>query len=616
MNVNERAIHRSPTSARRSFDLNSPRALALARLLVPLLFGLYSVFLGADSNWDLLNYHLYNPYAWLNGRLQTDLAPAGMQSYFNPLLDLPYYWMSQHFPARLAGFAMGVLHGLNFVLLLSIARSATADADAENRYRRPLLLALAGCLVPCFLSQIGNTMGDNTTALLVLGGLAILLSHWDRIKNAAAGAALLPAASGLLVGMGIGLKPTTACYAVAMCAALLTYPARLATRIRIAFVFGIGVLAGWAATGGYWMLHMWHLFGNPLYPQFGQFFPNPLTQPIGSGDVRFLPHGIMQSILRPLVMAIDPSKVAGLSREIVWPIVWALLLFTFATAIARRLRRDEPRRLDSRARFIVAFVAIGYLVWMKVFSIYRYLVPVEMLAPIVVFALVTFLKRGRAGGKTARWLIGAIVVTGVIGGLKTWGHEGWRDPVFHVDVPPIAAPARATVILYSVSGARAWMVPFFPPQIAFASIASSFPATNAYNERVRDMVISRGGQGYALIDGDDDWRAQSVAGADKLVGKLGLTDSDQGCAKLKWAVSRLHLHASVEDLSEGAKKCRLTVRADDAQKAAMTNKFALDEAVQAFSGAGLELQLQTCKPYYSSIGTHVGQYRFCDVKAR
>lgn len=616
MNVDKQAIHRSPTRARRSLDLNSPSLLTLACWLVPLLFGLYSVFLGADSNWDLLNYHLYNPYAWLNGRLQTDLAPAGMQSYFNPLLDLPYYWMSRHFPARLVGFTMGVLHGLNFVLLLSIARNATPDAGADNRYRRPLLLALAGCLVPCFLSQIGNTMGDNTTALLVLGGLAILLSQWDRIKHVAVGAALLPAVSGLLVGMGIGLKPTTACYAVAMCAALLTYPDRVAVRIRIAFLFGIGVLAGWAATGGYWMLHMWHLFGNPLYPQFGQFFPNPLTQPIGSGDVRFLPHGIVQWILRPFVMAIDPSKVAGLSREIVWPIVWALILFTFVTVVARRLRHDEARRLDSRARFIIVFVALGFLVWMKVFSIYRYLVPVEMLAPIVVFALVTFLKGAQAGAKPAKWLIGAIVVTGVIGGLKTWGHEGWRDPVFHVDVPPIAAPERSTVILYSVSGARGWMVPFFPPQIAFAGIAGSFPATNAYNERVRSMVISRGGQGYALIDGDDDWRAQSVAGADKIVGKLGLTNSDQGCAKLKWAVSRLRLHASVVDLSGEVKKCRLTVRADDAQKAAATNQFALDEAVQAFSGAGLELQLQTCKPYSASVGTHVSQYRFCDVKAR
>jgi len=42
---------------------------------------------------------------------------------------------------------------------------------------------------------------------------------------------------------------------------------------------------------------MWQTFGNPLYPQFSQFFPNPLTETIGSGDVRFLPHGIVDNLL-------------------------------------------------------------------------------------------------------------------------------------------------------------------------------------------------------------------------------------------------------------------------------------------------------------------------------
>jgi len=35
--------------------------------------GLVSVWLGQDKNWDLLNYHLYNAWALLNGRLHVDL---------------------------------------------------------------------------------------------------------------------------------------------------------------------------------------------------------------------------------------------------------------------------------------------------------------------------------------------------------------------------------------------------------------------------------------------------------------------------------------------------------------------------------------------------------------
>lgn len=618
MNIAESSTRASSARARRLPDLNDPRTLARARVLVPLLFGLFSVLLGADSNWDLLNYHFYNPYAWLNGRLQTDLAPAGMQSYFNPLLDVPFYWMSLHLPSRVVGFAMGVLHGLNFVLLLGIARHLFRDVAAENRYRVPLLLALAGSLVPCFLSQLGNTMGDNATALFVLGGLLVLLKGWDFIKRATLGALLLPTMGGLLVGLAVGLKPTSACYAVAMCLALLSYPERFGIRIRVAFLFGVGVLAGWAMTGGYWMWHMWQTFGNPLYPQFGQFFPNPLTQPIGSGDVRYIPHGVLRTLLWPFIMGADPGRASGLSREIVWPIVYIVLLCTLAATVAQRLRNNERRSLDTRVRFVIAFVVLGYLVWMKVFGIYRYIVPMEMLAPIVIFALLTHWRGEQSGGKAARWLIGAIVITGIIGGLKTWGHEGWSDPVFHVEVPPIAAPERATVMLYSESGARGWMVPFLPHEIAYAGVANSFPTTPAYYERLRAMITARGGQAYALIDGSDDWRAQSLARTDKLADKLGFTNSDRGCADLKWVVGRLHLHAAVEDLAGDTKKCRLTVRSDDAQQAVLQGNRTLDLATQVFSQVNLILEPQTCKSYKASIGSNSNstEYRLCQVRLR
>ncbi|WP_062605453.1 hypothetical protein [Caballeronia calidae] len=60
------------------------------------------------------NYHLYNAFAFLHGKLSIDLAPAGMQNYFNPLLKVPFYLMAMPLPAMLVGFVMGVVHGLNF----------------------------------------------------------------------------------------------------------------------------------------------------------------------------------------------------------------------------------------------------------------------------------------------------------------------------------------------------------------------------------------------------------------------------------------------------------------------------------------------------------------------
>src|SRR5260370_5768793 len=155
----------------REVDLNSSRELTRACFIVPVFFGLYSLWLGADSNWDLYNYHLYNPFAWLNGKLAIDLAPAGMQSYFNPTLDAIVYLLNTHPPSRIVGFVLGALHGMTFVLVVGIARHTLPMLPDDDRYRMPILIALAGCLTANFLSGLANSMGDDTTMLFVLSGL-------------------------------------------------------------------------------------------------------------------------------------------------------------------------------------------------------------------------------------------------------------------------------------------------------------------------------------------------------------------------------------------------------------------------------------------------------------
>jgi hypothetical protein len=94
----------------RRFAFHPRGNVIAAGLAVALLGGLLSLLLGQDANWDLRNYHLYNGYAALHGRLGVDLAPAQLQSYFNPLLDVLHYALMSGLPAPLAGFALGALH--------------------------------------------------------------------------------------------------------------------------------------------------------------------------------------------------------------------------------------------------------------------------------------------------------------------------------------------------------------------------------------------------------------------------------------------------------------------------------------------------------------------------
>ena len=67
--------------------LPSGRRLAfLALILFVLALADQGVQYGQTANWDLRNYHLYGPWAWVTGRLDVDVAPANIQGFFNPLI--------------------------------------------------------------------------------------------------------------------------------------------------------------------------------------------------------------------------------------------------------------------------------------------------------------------------------------------------------------------------------------------------------------------------------------------------------------------------------------------------------------------------------------------------
>ncbi|MFC5480060.1 hypothetical protein [Massilia suwonensis] len=479
--------------------LDKPTLQDRAMWIVPLLFGLISVLLRQDDNWDLRNYHLYNPFAWLNGKIGFDLAPAQMQSYFNPTLDLLYYGLVHALPGPLAGFVMGALHGLNFVLLLLIGR-ALLPQQQPHRGRLALLLALAGMFGAGFVSQIGNTMGDNMTALFILGALLVLLRRWQVL--AAAGLALLGA--GLLAGLGTGLKLTNAVYALALCLSLFALPASFLARLRCMFTFGIGVLLGMAASAGHWYWKMWTMFGNPLFPQFNNLFHGPLASPMAVGDTNWLPQGWIERLLWPFVFALDPRQVSEIRLSLlVWPILYVAFILLGMHLLARRDRTSAPDgALRSHHAMLWLFFGLAYLVWMNLFSIYRYLVPLELLAPLVLWLIAQRLK---PGPQTAR-LVAALLLVVVAAALvksPSWGRAKWAGESFHAEVPAIAQPEESLVFTVHGDPPMGWLVTMFPARLAFVSLSSGFPESDLYRARVGQMVAERSGPLYVMTKSDD-----------------------------------------------------------------------------------------------------------------
>src|SRR5258706_997207 len=168
----------------------------------------FVILVGKDTSWDFRNYHWYAPYALLNHRMAMDVAVAHQASYYNPYLDIPFYWLATHSRAWMALGMLGAAQGANMVPLYLMARSAlTVNAPAADIKIMAGALALLGLVGALTLTEFGTTYYDNVMSVLVLSGLAILVLNRDALRQGPLKkSAAISATAGLLTGMAIGLK--------------------------------------------------------------------------------------------------------------------------------------------------------------------------------------------------------------------------------------------------------------------------------------------------------------------------------------------------------------------------------------------------------------------------
>src|ERR1700691_250345 len=161
------------------------RKCAIGLLIAaPFAIGVVALLLGQDANWDLRNYHWYNAYALLNGRYGFDLLPSQTPWFYNPALDVPFYLLAAHAPAKIAGFALGILQGLNFILLFMMAHAALAVKNARWKIAICAALAGLGMLGGGEIALLGTTFYDNVTSLGFFLSALLVVRYYDRLMTA------------------------------------------------------------------------------------------------------------------------------------------------------------------------------------------------------------------------------------------------------------------------------------------------------------------------------------------------------------------------------------------------------------------------------------------------
>jgi hypothetical protein len=454
-------------------------------LAAPLLLALFNLLLGKDANWDFLNYRWYNPFAFLQGRLGVDVAVAHHATYYNPLVDLPFYLAARALPARAAGFLLALVQGLNFIPLFGIAWIALPLDRARLRLMVATLLALAGMAGGGVLGQLGVVASDTLVSLGVLGALWLTVWKMETLLAAHLPLAMLwAAAAGLAAGAAAGLKLTAALFCVGLCLGFLALPAPAARRLALALAFGLGVLGGLALLTLPWSLPLWRWSGNPFFPYFNGWFRSPLISTDFNRDMAFIPDRLQVRLLFPFYFSFNSLRVAEFHfRDLRLLLVYLLLPAALCLPRLPRFRgRGAP--FSPAARFLLAGAALSYLVWLYLFCIYRYILPLEMLAPLL---LALCLGRLPIAHGTGLGLLALLLL-----GSQLYAYSGfdqrrfWGERYVEVRVPPIPRPAE-TLVLITGTSPLGVVIPQFPEGMAFLRIQSHMTGGEPPNGLDREM---------------------------------------------------------------------------------------------------------------------------------
>jgi hypothetical protein len=484
--------------------------------LTPLLCGLSILWLGQDVSWDLRNYHFYNPFAFLTGRMGHDVAVSHVATYYNPLMYIPFYHAVNGLPPEAVGFVLGFLPGLNALLIYAIARRAVDLGRTETTTWFCLSLALVGVLGAINLAEIGTSYGDNILSLPVLAALWLIVRFRQRLGASVGLGWPIAAAAGLLAGSALGLKQPFAVYCVGLCLAFFGLNMPLLQRLVLAFLFGLGVLAGMALTNGFWLLEMWERFQNPLFPYFNEYFKSPWGAEGSYRDQRYIPQHLAMWLLFPFWFNFDPHQVGEIAfRDLRFPLLYLLLLVLAVCAVLRLLRKNEvagapsgDRDARTLTRFFIIFMVVSFVLWMKLFAVYRYAVVCEFLAPLTIFLVLRAVLQDPR--RQVRAALAAMVFLLVTLAPGDWGRRPWTSDYFDVNLPPLAAQ-RNSIVLVTGHDPVGYLIPYFPPEVRFLRIQGYMtgPSTdlNLTDRLMMQAVAEHRGPLLILFRDYEEWNA-------------------------------------------------------------------------------------------------------------
>lgn len=411
---------------------------------------LIAALLGQDANWDQLQYHYWYPWQLFHGGLiDPDLYGGRFQ---NPLPQIPFYLLVTYLPPIAAQAALGAIAGSAAVMARRIA-ARIIGATGGWLLALSTVAAASAMVGAGFRSEVGTSYSDVWLATMLLGALLLLLR----------GGVWAGAWAGVLAGAAVGLKYTSAPFAIAAVVALLVISERRIARLG---AWLVGAVLGWILTGAWWAWQLWQAYESPVFPFWNTIFGSRWYPAMTLTDERYGVDGPQQWLSWPWDMATGAAQVLDLSvRDPRW---LGLGLIVVLAVIGYR-------SVSRAAVAVLAFTATGAVLWLAVFGVLRYAIPAEMLVGVLfVWAFALVLRE-----RTAMTLsVIAVVAAGVLTQSAQSRRVVLGDTWFEVAPGAFAQVAPGDVVLVDGQYPSTFLLPGnLPPETPVYVVQKDFTNT-------------------------------------------------------------------------------------------------------------------------------------------
>lgn len=472
MSLSERCIKAFPT-------------LVVAFAFITAVDGI-AYYLGEDINWDLLNYHFYNGYAYTHGVMLKD-SLGTIQSYLDPFLNSFYYLLIINFSPLVVNLVIASMQSLSIIFVFILSMNVFNEISFNKRFIMSTMIASSAIFGPVFWSEIGGTMGDTLLSSGVILSLLFIVKMIQSVGHFRKQIFFIFLA-GIPVGLVSGMKFTNMVYAVGIFIALslvVVIDNHLNFKIKILFL-GLFILSsslGLVVIYGPIGWELWRHYGNPVFPYYNNIFKSPYISSVPISDSRWFPRSFLGYLEMPFrfctIQSLSNNRLFGLEipfKICFFAIIAVLIPLSILVNIARSSINIDTNRLV--IIFMTMFMLVSFIVWEVFFSYYRYIAALEIISPLVTAILISsFFKNAMKYTS----LFGIIILSISLYSIpdSNWGRKSFTSSYFGLNNTSFSKVKNSLIVVGYVP--IGFVLPYFPKSDHFISASPSMAMTPKFS---------------------------------------------------------------------------------------------------------------------------------------